>query len=125
MKNAMTTTWDQLKGDRTLIILIGLITVLGLLYSVFVALSVSPTELQVATRYTAFGGTQYYRNKWYYLLSFILFGLVMTFVHISLVMKLKSRNMRSLAVSMGWLAIILLFILFLVTRSVLGVAYLS
>lgn len=101
------------------------IMAVGIAYIIYVSLSLSPTELQVATRYTAFGGTQYYRNKWFYLIGFIVFGLLITVLHIGTMLKLEARGMRPLAVSFGWLSILLMVILFLITFSVLGVAYLS
>lgn len=102
-----------------------LIVALMIVYIVYVALSLQPTELQVATRYTAFGETQFYRNKWYYLLSFIGLAVVSVAAHLILMAKLNGRNMRPLAFGLGWLTLLLLAILFVVTRSVLGVAFLS
>lgn len=125
MKDSFITSVKALVSDRMMLGLSLLVIVATLLYVVYVALSLNPTELQVATRYTAFGGTQFYRNKWYYLLSFIGFSVLMAAAHISLAAKLESRNMRSLAISLGWLTLLIIVILFVITRSVLHVAYLS
>ena len=125
MKQFMRTIWAQLQGDRSLLFLCGLLLLLGVLYAVFISISLSPTELQVATRYTAFGSTQYYRNEWFYLIGFVVFGLMMTVLHIGAVLKLKSRGMRPLAIAFGWLGVLLLGVLFFITLSVLGIAYLS
>lgn len=125
MKQFIRTTWAQLHGDRPLLFLCGLLILLGILYAIFVSISLSPTELQVATRYTAFGGTQYYRNKWFYLIGFVIFGLMIAILHVGAVIKLKSRGMRPLAIAFGWLGALLLGVLFFITLSVLGIAYLS
>lgn len=95
------------------------------IYGVYVALALAPTELQIAVRYTAFGETQYYRDKWYYLLMFIGFAAVVAVVHIGLAIKLYLRDMRPLAVSLGWLGLLVFVLLFVITRNVLSVAYLS
>jgi hypothetical protein len=125
MKQLLRTYWNILSNDRTLFVQSILIVVVGIVYLVYIGLSLAPTDLQIATRYTSFGGTQYYRNKWYYLLTFVLFGIVVVLSHLGLSVKLASREMRPLAVAFGWLSIIILGLLFFFTFSVLGVAYLS
>ncbi|HEY1086011.1 MAG TPA: hypothetical protein VGE34_04800 [Candidatus Saccharimonadales bacterium] len=125
MKKTVLASVRQLFKDRTLTALVVALVVAAIVYAVYVSLSVSPTELQIATRYSAFGETQYYRNKWYYLLTFIGFGAILAIVHISLMAKLVARSMRSQAIGLGLFSLILIGILFLVTHSVLGVAYLS
>lgn len=125
MNQLIKTIWTQLRGDRPLLFLCGLLLAVGIAYAIFVALSLSPTELQIATRYTAFGGTQYYRNKWFYLIGFAVFGLMMTILHIGAVVKLAHREMRPLAIAFGWLGVLMMGILLFITLSVLGIAYLS
>ena len=125
MKQLLRTYWNTLTNDRTLFAQAILIVVIGIVYLVYIGLSLAPTDLQIATRYTSFGGTQYYRNKWYYLLTFVLFGIAIVVSHLGLSVKLATREMRPLAVAFGWLSIIILGLLFFFTFSVLGVAYLS
>jgi hypothetical protein len=122
MKQLLRTYWNTLTNDRTLFVQAILIVVIGILYLVYIGLSLAPTDLQIATRYTSFGGTQYYRNKWYYLLTFVLFGIAIVVSHLGLSVKLATREMRPLAVAFGWLSIIILGLLFFFTFSVLGVA---
>lgn len=116
---------QHILADRTIGFLCGGILLAAALYMLYVGLSLNPTELQVATRYTAFGETQYYRNKWYYLIGFVVFGGVMAVMHVVLIAKLRSRGMRPLAIALGLCTFILFAILFIVARSVLAVAYLS
>lgn len=125
MKQLLRIYWTTLSSDRTLFVQSLLIAVIGVVYLVYIGLSLAPTDLQIATRYTSFGGTQYYRNKWYYLLTFVLFDMAIVASHLGLIVKLATREMRPLAVAFGWLSIIMLGLLFFFTFSVLGVAYLS
>lgn len=125
MNNKIRSVWTQFRDDRPLLVLCSVLLVAGIVYAIVVSLSLSATELQVATRYTAFGGTQYYRSKWYYLIGFVVFGLLVSGLHIGAVLKLHRRGMRSLALAFAWLSMMLLGVLFLVTLSVLGIAYLS
>ena len=80
--------------------------------------------MQVATRYTAFGDAHFYRNKWYYLLSFIAFVVVVLGVHIGLAIKLFGREQRQLASALLAFTILLLVIGWIITRSVLQIAFL-
>ena len=125
MKKTLISLLKPVLQDRPVLLLIGLVALLGLAYVIYVGLALSPTELQIATKYTAFGDTQYYRNKWYYLFTFIGLAVVIVGCHTGIMAKLHARNMRSLALAMGWFTVILLAVLFVITHSVLGVAYLS
>lgn len=125
MKKTITSSIKDILADRQLLLLsLGLI-ILAVSYIIYVSFSINPTELQIAIRYTAFGDTQYYRNKWYYLFAFIAFAVVVVISHIGLMAKLAKRDMRPIALALGWMTVILLVILALITRSVLGIAYLS
>ncbi len=96
----------------------------GIVYIIYVALSLQASDLQLATRYTSFGGTHFYRDKWYYLLSFVGFGLLFTITHIGLMVKLYVSEMKPLATAMGWLGLIVLLMMFSYTYHVLSIAYL-
>ena len=98
---------------------------MGVVYSIYVSIALAPTDLQVATRYTAFGNVQYYRDQWFYLLSFVGLGVIATIIQVGMAVKLYIRNMRSLALGFGWFGLILMLIMFLIARSVIGIAYLS
>ena len=97
---------------------------IGIVYMVYMALVLEPSDLQVATRYTAFGDTHFYRNKWYYLLSFAAFGATVALLHIALAMKLYDRNQRQLAIALFGLTFLIVTIAWIITRSVLQIAFL-
>lgn len=125
MKQQILTSLKDLLGDRPLLLLCLTIVVLSGIYIGYVSLSLSPTDLQIATRFSAFSDAQFYRNKWYYLLGFVGFGFFMASLHIGLIAKLKSRGMRPIALGFGILTILMILIAFLWTYSVLDIAYLS
>lgn len=110
--------------DRTLVILVAALILMGLTYVGYVLVALEPSDLQVATRYTAFGDTHFYRTKWYYLLSFVFFAVVLTGVHIALAVKLYGRQQRQLAIMLLGLTIALLIIGWIIARSVLEIAFL-
>lgn len=101
------------------------ILILAIASIIYFSLRLSVRELQIATRFSDFGETQLYRNKWYYLLNFIGIISVITGAHIALIGKLLAREMRSFAVALGWLTILMIIISFLITYAVFGVAYLT
>lgn len=96
----------------------------GVLYSIYVAVALEPSDLQVATRYTAFNDIHFYRSKWYYLLSFILFSCSIIALHISLAIKLFARNQRQVAIGLLAFTILMFIVIWILTRSVLQIAFL-
>lgn len=125
MKTRILAAFKQLLSDRPLLYMVIAIAVLAILYSLYVAFSLSPTELQIAVRYTAYGETHLYRNKWYYLVSFVIVAVLVSVAHSGLMVKLKARGVRPMALALGWLTIIIISVLFIVTQRVLSSAYLS
>ncbi len=125
MKHYLSPIISQFRNDRSFLFLLAALITTGVVYIIYVSIALAPTDLQVATRYTAFGNVQYYRDQWFYLLSFVGFGGIATVIHAGMAIKLYIRNMRSLAFGFGWLGLILMLIMFLIARSVIGIAYLS
>lgn len=125
MNTRFITSIKHLFADRAVLAFAFAISLLSIAFVVYVAvvLSLQPTEVQVAAHYSAFDETHYYRNTWYYLISFAAFGLLFMVVHVALVVKLASQGLRPLALAFGWLSLIMLPILFILTQAVLGVAF--
>ncbi len=124
MKNIPIDPVKNFVRDRTMVTLAGALLALGVAYIIYVTVALESSDLQVATRYTAFGDTHFYRNKWYYLLSFVLFGVVLLGVHIALAVKLYGRQQKQVAAALLWLTLFLLIIGWIITRSVLQIAFL-
>lgn len=124
MKNLPTDSIKSFLRDRTIASLAICVVVVAIIYSLYVAFSLQPSDLQVATRYTAFGDTHFYRNKWYYLLSFVFFGLTVAGVHIAYAIKLFGRQQRQAAIGMLCFTLLLMGIAIIMTRSVLQIAFL-
>ena len=97
----------------------------GIAYIIYVAFNLSSSDLQLAIRYTSYGETHFYREKWWYLLSFIGFGLLFITAHIGIVAKLYVIGLRPLARGFAWLSLLILVLTFVYTYAVLGIAYLN
>lgn len=129
MKNIPFKAVQEYFRDRTMLGLTLLLLVLGISYCVYVGVSLEPTDLQVATRYTAFGETnigthQGYGNKWHYMLSFIVFGVLIMGVHTALAIKLHDRGQPRLAAYFLGFSVLLLVIGWIIANSVLKIAFL-
>ena len=126
MKSEIRDITKQVLSDRPILIMIVGIIVTAALYCIYVGLSLSATDSQIATRYTAFGITHFYRQQWYYLFTFVGFGAIFGIAHAALVAKLHSLHMRSLAIAFGWLSVIMIGIIAIITHAILtDIAYLS
>ena len=124
MKTNLLTAIKLVAADRLMAVLTIMMILAALVYCVFVAVSLQPSDLQVAVHYTAFGETSFYREKWYYLLSFVAFGLIVAVIHTALILKLYTLEQRQLAVLFAWLSILIIIIATAITQSVLKVAFL-
>lgn len=122
MKQTIETLVKRVITDRPFMVLVVVFLAVCLAYCVYVAFSIHPSDLQLAVHYTAFGETGYYREKWQYLISFLLFGIVMAIAHTMIAVKLYNEDRRSFAVGFMWFSFILLAISWVLTWSVLKIA---
>ena len=122
MKQTIETLVKRIVADRPFMALLVFFLIACFAYCFYVSLSIHPSDLQLAVHYTAFGETGYYREKWYYLLSFIFFGLVMAVVHTMIAAKLYQEDRRQFAVGFMWLSLIFLVIAWILTWSILKIA---
>src|SRR5664279_4369225 len=124
MKSDFITYFKQVIADRAVAIMVGSVIVLTVAFCIYVGVSLRPSQLQVAVHYTAFGETFYYRDQWYYLFSFIMFGVVFAIAHSALIVKLFVMNMREIALIFGYFSLFFFFFVVFITHSVLGIAFL-
>jgi hypothetical protein len=124
MKTQLITSLKQIAADRLMVVLLSVFILACLAYCLYVGLSLRPSDLQVAVHYSAFGETRFYREKWYYLLSFIMFGLILAIVHTSLIVKMYVQERRQLALLFTYLSFLILLITWILTHSILRVAFL-
>jgi hypothetical protein len=124
MKNNLINSIKPILSDRLMAVLIFVFVVLCVLYSIYVGMSLKPSDLQVAVHYTAFGDTSFYREKWYYLTAFVLFGVLLAILHTAIATKLYIQGRRQIAISFILLSTLLLVIAWFIARSVLKVAFL-
>lgn len=122
MKTNLITALKLIIADRLVTVLLIAFIVACAAYCVSVAVSLHVSDLQIAVHYTAFGGTNFYREKWYYLLSFIGLGIVLAIAHSAIAIKLYAQERRQITLLFIGLSYLLLFITWVLTYSVLRIA---
>lgn len=125
MKKQIITAVRIILRDRYLTVLLGVFLLGCLSLLLYLGLSIHPSELQVVVHYTGFGTTNFYRDKWYYLVSFVLFVIFVAVLHPTLTYKILQLKGRPLAVAFAWLGITVVIIASLLFYQILKIASLS
>lgn len=122
-KEAIKTSFREVTKDRPYVLLMGLIILMGLAYCLIVALNIHPSDVTVYTRYTAFGEAHFYKDHWQYLMSFVLFGIVVAVAHSALMVKLHDMGRRQTGVLIGWFGIIVLLVAVAYTMAIISLGH--
>ena len=125
MKQRLTASFQQLISDRSLltVLIVFLVGCVGTL--LYLAFSVHASELQVVVHYTSYGTTNFYRDKWYYLLSFAGFIIILALSHVCLTYKILNEKGRDAARAFAWLGVVLVVIAAATIYQVLRIAALT
>ena len=110
-------------SDRPLLLLVASVIVFGIIYCSVTGFSLQSRDVQVYSRYTAFGEAHFYKSHWQYLISFVLFGAVVTATHAALMVKLYSLERRQTAFFVGFLTLILLVVAGAYALSIMKIAF--
>lgn len=110
MRTAIKTSLQQLLQDKRLLFLLFCLLLFGLLSMIIVGLSIHPSDLQLISRYSAFGITHLYRDQWLYFYGFAVFPFVVAILHSIISVKLLVLKNRSLAILFAWIGILVIFI---------------
>ena len=102
-------TLEVLK-NRTVVLFIISLAVIDIICSVIVLSQVSPSDITVYARYTAFGQVHFYKDHWQYLILFAGFLTTVAIVHGMLIVKLYMLEKYSTAKAMGWYAVVVMLI---------------
>lgn len=99
--------------------------VLGTLFLTgMTVLNLQVSDVQIPIRYTDYGFTNLYRDRWYALASFGLFGLIVTATNGYLAIKLHSLR-RGLSLGVLAIGLLTLLIALIVANAVFRLASLS
>lgn len=96
--------------DRPFLFLMAGLGVTGIIYCLAVGFNIHTSDVTVYSRYTAFGEAHFYKAQWQYLMSFVLFGIVVTVAHGLLMVKFHNLDRRQTALIIGFAGIAVLLI---------------
>lgn len=90
-----------------------LLVLLGISLIIYALFLVNASDAFVWSRYTHFGATHFYRDRWYYFYAWPLFGLVVTVLHTMLArqsLKRGEARLATLIIAAGLMIIIFAFL---------------
>jgi len=121
MKQTILQSLKQLVADRYLLVLSLFIVIVAIVCAINIGLSIKPSELQLVSHYSAFGITHLYRDQWFYLLVFVLFGAVVSLLHVIISVKLLIVKGHSIATMFAWVSIVIIILGWVTAQAVLNV----
>lgn len=125
MKEQLIVSFKSILADRGLLTVLLLFLVCCVALLIYLGVNLQPSDLQVVVHYTSYGLTNFYRDKWYYLLGFAAFIVVHAVVYVVLTAKILNEKGRDLALAFAWLGIIIVFITSVTLFQVLRIASLT
>jgi hypothetical protein len=102
-------------------ILCGALVLLSIGFALYVGFNVRPSELQLVSHYSAFGVTHLYRDQWFYLLNFAVFGIFTAIMHVILAIKVYMIKGQPLAIVFAWLGIAIILLAWATSYAVFNV----
>lgn len=121
LKTSILKSIRELATNRYLATLSVVLVILAVAFAIYVGFAVSPSELQLVTHYSAYGVTHLYRDQWWYLLSFGIFGLVVAFLHIAISLKIFVTKGHPLAITYVWIGIGIILFAWVISASIINV----
>jgi len=120
MKTTIINSLKELIADRYLLALLSALILLALSFTVTIGLSIHPSERQLISHYSAFGITHFYFDQWFYLLSFVFFGIVAATLHVIIAIKLLIVKGHSIAIMFAWFGISIILLGWITASTILN-----
>ena len=125
MKELFIESAKQVLKERRIIVTLVVFVVTCLVFLSYVAFNIQPSELKLVSHYSAYGSTNFYRDGWIYLLTFIGFGLTLLVGHTLLMLRILRAKGSELAYGFIWLSVIIVVIACAIAYQVLRIAALA
>jgi hypothetical protein len=109
---------SALFSDRTVVISLLLVIILCIVLCGVALVGLKVSDIQLPVRYSDYGMTNTYRDKWYYLLSFPLLAILVAVGHTMIALKLLSKS-RELTIGFLLISSVMLAFGIIVTAAVL------
>lgn len=123
MKSSTKQVLRAFLADRPYVLLAAAVIVTGLLFAIWCGLAVHPADIQVVTRYTAFGSIHFYKGPWWLIYNFALFALIAGIGHAAIMARLHTLGHRDLGIMFGWMTFVVLLIATFYMSEILNLAF--
>lgn len=121
MKKTIQESFHLLTANRYLLVVSSILVLLAISFGIYVGVTVHPSELQLVSHCSAFGLTHLYRDQWFYLLTFGVFGFAAAILHIIIAVKLLAAKGPSLAIMFVWLGIVVVILAWTTAYPILNI----
>jgi len=121
MKDSIKQSFNELITNRYLAVLSGTVIGLAIIFVIYVAIAVKPSDLQLVTHYTAYGITHLYRSQWFYFWSFAIFAVLVALIHVAIGLKLYLAKGHPLAILFVWLGFCIILFAWITTSAIINV----
>ena len=108
--------------SRTFVALWVLVLIQVIILITLVLVNVHPRQLQIPVRFDAFASEQYFRDQWFYLFNFVVFGIVVFITNSLVSLKILDVKGRHLALGFLWSTVVVLLIATVLIAAILRVA---
>jgi len=120
MKTIIIKSLKDLIADRYLLALLSVLLLLALTFAVVIGLSIHPSERQLISHYSAFGITHFYFDQWFYMISFVFFGIAAAVLNIIVAIKLLAVKGHSIAIMYAWFGIGIILLAWITASTLLN-----
>src|SRR6266702_569581 len=114
----------QFSRDRLAVSLLAAFLLIMLFLLIWTILNIHVSDVQLPVRYSGYGSTSIYRDRWYSLLSFGLFAILMGGINSYLIVKLHSAR-RGLSLGFALVSLTIGLIALVVAAAIFRLAALS
>lgn len=119
-KKKYTKLLRQISENRVFFVSLAALILLGLAFTIYSLLVVPSGDAFVWSRYTHFGATHFYRDRWHYFYSWPLFGILVTAIHTTIATQSLRRRKPRLATLVIFSALLILVVSFLVLGRIVA-----
>lgn len=113
--------WLSISHDRTMVVVLIFVVLTTIVVVITSLLRIHVSDVQIPSRYSAYGTTNIYRSHWYLLYMFPLFAIMTTLINGYLSVKIHSIN-RMIAVGVLGIGLIITVICLAVSSAVYNLA---
>jgi hypothetical protein len=119
MKEIILKSLKELVADRYLLVLISVMLLMSFIFATIIGFSIHSSELQLMSHYSVFGVRGIYTDQWFYLFVFVIFELIVAFLHAIIAIKMLVVKSRSIAIMFGWLGFFVVILGFITALAVI------